>query len=74
MIQALQSITDNPLEQAELHFDGENFVGMVPLVTEEIGGIGLPEEQVLPPELDRRSADPLEITDFQSVVRDEEGD
>lgn len=70
-MEALQSITDNPLTHAELHFDGERFEGLVPLVTDEFGGIGVPEEQVLPPSLDKRSIDPLEIPDFQRVVRND---
>ena len=68
-MEELQSITNNPLTQPVFHFDGERFVGMVPLVTEEFGGIGVPEEQVGMDQLDSRSITPLEVTDFQKVVR-----
>ena len=73
MIDSLQPISDNPLTQPRLKFDGEHFQGLMPLVTEKFGGIGTPKEPVLPPELDRRSFEPVEVTDFQKVVREDGG-
>lgn len=72
MIDSLQPINDNPMTQPRMRFDGERFQGLMPLVMEKFGGIGTPKEQVLPPELDKRSIDPVEVTDFQKVVRNDE--
>lgn len=73
MIDSLQPINDNPMTQPRLKFDGEHFTGMMPLIMEKIGAIGAPEEPVVPPELDKRSIDPVEVTDFQKFVRSDSG-
>lgn len=68
-MEALQSITNNPLTQSLLNFSGEAFEGLTPFADEKIGTIGTPETPVLPPNLDPRSVDPVEVADFTTLAQ-----
>ena len=66
-----QPINDNPLMQS-FPVETEEFIPLAPKGAKKIGEVGLPEEPVLPPVLDRRSITPMDVVDVEGLANEEE--
>lgn len=67
---SLQPINENPLQQ-NFPVEMEDFEPLTPKVAAKIGEIGLPEEPVFPPTLDKRSITPMDVVDFHGLANEE---
>lgn len=67
----LQPINNNPLMQS-FPVETEEFIPLNPKGAKKIGEVGLPEEPVLPPVLDRRSITPMEVVDVEGLANEDE--